>query len=511
MPLWFTLLYSQNAIHKPQVPFTTFSESDRKKACIIVVLIKHSRKRKIRVMKNRNILITLLILLPFFSIGQMALDNSAELINQKGDLLLEQAINFKEHVGITAAIYGSNKVIWTGGAGYRDEAQKETAKGMIHRIASISKPMTAVAVFQLAEQGKLDLDVPIQQYVSEFPKSPKGEITTRQLLAHTSGVRHYKGFWDGFSFKQFSSLTKAMKRFQKRDLGFEPGKGFEYTTYGYVVLGVIIERISGMSYDQYMEKNIWEPAGMKHTSLENKKNKPANKSKLYQIKKDKLKKDWNTNISMKGPGGGVESTAQDLVLFGKALLNNTLISSSSFEQMIIDTKMKKEGNPYAMGWFIYEDKDRGKIIGHAGGQAGTTTQMMIMLEKEVVVSVISNTRGQFGKVINMSFDLMQLATTPDVELAGTKKSISLNNSDLDKFTGKYESNGGTILKIYREDNQLISQFGEYPPLKLYTASSNQIFYRDFNAFFDFKWDGNGETAQVGYTQRGVKSELKKLK
>ncbi|MEL6926531.1 MAG: serine hydrolase domain-containing protein, partial [Bacteroidota bacterium] len=117
--------------------------------------------------------------------AQLADTKKEELIKLRGNEILQEAIRMEEHVGVTGGIYADGKIMWTGGAGYRDLKEKKSADGMIARIASISKPMTAVAIFQLVEQGKLDLDAPIQQYVPEFPSAAAAKITTRYLLAHS--------------------------------------------------------------------------------------------------------------------------------------------------------------------------------------------------------------------------------------------------------------------------------------------------------------------------------------
>ena len=299
----------------------------------------------------------------------------------KGDTLLNDAIHHHEHMGLTAGVYADGQIAWTGGAGYRDQKAKSPANGdMVNRIASISKSMTAVAIMQLVENNKLDLDASLQTYVPDYPKKPEGEITIRQLLTHTAGVPHYKGMLDGFSWKEYKNLNKAMNRFKKRDLKGTPGQIYQYTTYGYVLLGLVIEKCSGMSYENYMKKNIWDVAGMHHTSVEKKKQPVANKASFYKMKeKGKLKKDIKSNLSMKVPGGGIQSTAGDLLKFGQAIIDNKLISKETLEKMFYDPKLKNRGNPYIMGFFLYADDERGRIIGHSGSQVGTSTQMMLSL------------------------------------------------------------------------------------------------------------------------------------
>src|SRR5690606_14760285 len=192
---------------------------------------------------------------------------------------------------------------------------------MLGRIASITKPMTDIAIMQLYEKGMLDLDKPIQTYLKEFPKKAKGDITIRHLLKHTSGISHYSSKWDAMSFTHYPTLVAALDAFKEKELEFEPGTQYVYSSYGYTVLGAIIEKVSQMSYGEYMRKNIWDKAGMLNTSLDENKTYES-KSRLYLKVKSTYIKSPTTDLSIIYPAGGVQSTAKDLLKFGKAVLNH---------------------------------------------------------------------------------------------------------------------------------------------------------------------------------------------
>ena len=442
------------------------------------------------------------------ALGQSLTPENEVLLAAKGDTLLEQGINFGEHVGWTAGVYANGKIIWEGGKGLRDMEEGLPAEGdMIHRIASIAKPMTAIAILQLVEQGKIDLDVPIQTYVPEFPEKPEGTITVRHLLTHSSGINAYKGLLDGFSFKEYPTLMDAMGRFQKRKLVGIPGEVYQYTTYGYVVLGVIIEKVSGMTYDAYMKQHIWEPAGMDHTSPEKHKVVVKNKSGVYRrTKKNKLKKDLNTNLSMKVPGGGLQSTVGDLLRFGEAVIKHKLISKGTMQMMLEDPgiRPKNAGNPYGMGWFLYDKSPERRVIGHSGGQAGTTTQLMILPDKGIVVACISNTRGQdnWGQVMNFTWKMIDYAVEPSKLSTPIFKAVPISAQAMDRMVGAYDFGKGGILELYRKGEQLYSDLNQFKGLKLYPANESLIFYRNSPAHFEFVFDEKGQVAKTIYTQSG---------
>jgi len=161
---------------------------------------------------------------------------------------------------------------------------------------------------------------------------------------------------------------------------------------------LLIEKTSEVSFETYLQKYIFEPAGMKHSSLEKFGEEIDGKSKIYHQKKPgKIKEITTHNLSDRLAGGGVQSTLEDLLKFGQALLNNKLISSESFNEMIIDHKLKKEGNGYGMGWYLYgENKTLGNIVGHNGAQYGCTSFLFLAPEKGLVTAVLSNTSRYEG-------------------------------------------------------------------------------------------------------------------
>jgi len=345
--------------------------------------------------------------------------------SQKANNLLKEYVQLQEVLGVSAGIYKDGKLVWKGGTGHLHlERQKPVNSEMLHRSASITKSMTAVAIMQLYEQNKLRLDVPIQEYLPYFPTKKKGTITVKHLLQNSSGINVYKDRTESRNQKNFATLRDAIDVFKDRDLVHIPGTAFRYTTYGYVVLGAIIESVSGMRYRDYMKKNIWDKAGMSHTDIEIYGKKYANKPGLYtKNAKGEFIKDDDTNLSLKIPGGGVQCTAEDLLKFGQAVLDHKLIKASTLDLMMQDPKLPKSWSAYGMGWFLYSGKDTpsGRIIGHNGSQSGTATQLFIFLDKKAVVSVMANTGRAWIAVSSLANELGQLVI--DAPLQSTVESL----------------------------------------------------------------------------------------
>ncbi|MEL6557165.1 MAG: serine hydrolase domain-containing protein [Bacteroidota bacterium] len=336
-------------------------------------------------------------------------------INAQNQLKPEEGIAGLVKDGIVAGIVGGysidGEVKLIINDGFSDMDQQIPFTGnTITRIASIAKPMTAVAIMQLYEKGLLKLDDPIRKYLKDYPVSQQGEITIRHLLTHTSGVKAYQSTKEMKSKKTYESLSDASAVFENRKLSFVPGTAYQYTTYGYVLLGRVIESVSGLSYNEYMEKNIWTKAAMSDTGVEIFDQTYEGKSALYKHHKGKIQLRDQNNLSNRTPGGGIQSTFYDLIKFGNALLNNELLKRSTFEMMLEDPKIRKEGNGYGFGWFLYGvNPECGNVIGHSGHQNGASTQLMILPEINTVIVVLANTSGTWQQVVNTSVSFFKSA------------------------------------------------------------------------------------------------------
>ena len=337
-----------------------------------------------------------------------------------GEDLLQKHIAHRLSAGITAGYASSDSILWLGYEGYADKKAKKRVDSLTRfRTASIAKPITAVAALQLYEQGKLDLDSPISSYIPDFPIKGGDSITVRHLLQNSSGIGAYEGNEWG-STTEYPTLRDAMRVFESRDLLFKPGTEYFYTSYGYVVLGWVIEQVSGQSYEDYITEHIFTPAGMLHTGVEKFAEPFPELSELYDQKnsdphkarkrKNKLKRIERGNLSNRTPGGGFYSTAQDILKFGQAILNKQLLSEETMNMMWTDSGIKKEGNPYGLGWFLYgENPQYGQVYGHSGGQSGASSQLMILPRENVVIVVLSNTSNVWEHVFGLSVNFFGVA------------------------------------------------------------------------------------------------------
>lgn len=361
-------------------------------------------------MKLKIVIVTLLLLFQYSGFGQ---ESEARFVDGKtADRLLEKAVEKREVTGIAAGLSIDGELRWVNGSGYRHAAQEEAFGAQtLTRIASLVKPMTAIAIMQLYEHGKIDLDVPIQQYLPDFPVKKEGDITIRHLLTHTSGTGSYASEKERNNTVHYETLSDAIAVFKDRKLLSAPGTAYHYTSYGYVVLGLVIERVSGMSYEAYMKQHIWDKAGMSHTGVETAGKEEKGKSLLYRKARNGNPVNLPpTDLSDRVPGGGVYSCVTDMIRFGNAVLNHTLIKESTLGLMLKDPGVKK-GSDYGLGWTLYgNDEKHGSVFGHTGSQSGASAHLLLLPEPKITVVVLSNTSDAMKTVNHIAGALRDMAT-----------------------------------------------------------------------------------------------------
>ncbi len=292
---------------------------------------------------------------------------------------------------VSVAIVKDGKLAWTGAFGFSDLENSVPAKpATMYRLASISKPITATAVMQLVDAGKLDLDVPIQKYCPAYPEK-QWPITARELLGHLAGVRHYKHPEESWSTYHYASVTESLDFFKADPLDFEPGTKFQYSTFGYSILGCAVEGASGMKFMDYLQEKIFRPAGMEHLQVDDTFTIIPNRARGYrQTEKGEVINTYLADTSNKIPGGGMISTTTDLANFAIAMMHTTLVTPATEQKMWTpQTTRDGQSTGYGLGFGIKELKGH-KLIAHSGGQPGTSTNLALLPELNTAVVVMIN-------------------------------------------------------------------------------------------------------------------------
>ena len=343
-------------------------------------------------------------------------------INKKLDQYLTDYYINKDIPSVATGISNDGKLIWFGARGFADiENNVPATEKSVYRIASVSKVITAVAIMQLVEQGKIKLDEDIRKYIPYYP-AKRWKFTVRQLLSHTAGIRNYKSTGEFESKEFFESTKETINYLAKDSLEFEPGTKYLYTTLSYNLLAAIIENVSGIPFPQYLKNNIFLPAEMNSTYPDIQRNiipfrvKGYDRNKYRQIQNAAL-----ADLSIKIPGGGLLSSVEDLLKFSDNLLKGKLITQNSFGLMITPTKLKdgKTVN-YGLGFAIGTDNSGRNFISHSGIGTGFSSLLIIYPQERISSVQLINIRDR--NLGDPAYDIAEIFFGSEIEKP--KKSLA---------------------------------------------------------------------------------------
>ena len=308
---------------------------------------------------------------------------------------------------LQAAVWIGDRLLFEG-VGNRLQVGPIVTPKSLFRLASVSKPITALGVLRLVEKGKLRLDAPLNTYLPELPE-PLKPLTCRQLLTHTSGLRHYENkAASDFATGQQHSCREALKIFASDPLVAAPGQKYHYSTHAFTLLGTVVEAITGRPFFE-TQQELFLSLGLRDLGFENLPRRPeesraGRRAPLYNSKG--VLETMRQNLSWKWPGGGMESTAADLVsLFGK-VMQGKAISPASWEQLQRRQPLPREpaqGDP-SMGLGIFLQNG---TLTHSGSQQGTSSFFLVAPKTRTVAAVLCNTEGR--KVADVCRALEKLA------------------------------------------------------------------------------------------------------
>lgn len=327
----------------------------------------------------------------FCGVAQAASAPSAALAARLADFdgWAAQRMGAERIPGVTVG-FSQGDVEWVKGYGYADLENRVPATARSsYRLASVTKPMTAVAILQLVEQGKVDLDAPVQTYVPYFPVKPF-PVTVRQLLGHLGGIDAYRNSQVEQHFKEHKDTRQSIAVFEQFDLIAEPGTRFRYTSYGYNLLGAVIEGASGESYGGYMRRHVWGPLGMDATVLDDPDAVIAHRVRGYRLAGKELKNSEFVDISSRFSAGGTRSSVPDMLAFGRGVHDGKILSAASVAAMVqpMATRAGRLTH-YGMGWEIFPTGGR-YAIAHSGQQPETVTYLYSFPSRKLTIAVAAN-------------------------------------------------------------------------------------------------------------------------
>ncbi len=295
--------------------------------------------------------------------------------------------------GVSVAVAHGGRIVHAKGYGLANvELKVPATTDTVYRVGSITKQFTAAAIMQVVEQGKMSLDDPIEKFLPDYPIRGR-HITIRHLLNHTSGIKSYTSL--GLEFlavtRQDLRHEDLIALFKDEPDDFQPGEKWLYDNSGYYLLGVILEKVTGDSYGEYVQGQLFTPLGLSSTLYCDVEPIVKNRASGYQVGLDKQLRNADF-ISMKNPfaAGSLCSTVKDLVTWTSALAGGKVVTAASYAQMIAPTKLA-DGTEQAYGFGLMPGRLEGHPqIAHGGGINGFASMLMYFPKDDVTVVVLTN-------------------------------------------------------------------------------------------------------------------------
>lgn len=391
------------------------------------------------------------------------------------DNMIQEAYQ-PDEPGVAVIVVRDGKIIFRKGRGMANlELDVPISPDMVFRLGSITKQFTAFAILMLAEQGKLALDDSISKFLSDYPTHDY-LITVEHLLTHTSGIKSYTAMpeWASLWRKDFT-VQELIDFFKYQPMASAPGKRWAYNNSGYILLGAIIEKISGRSYEQFIRQSIFEPLGMNQSYYDS----PARLIPKRVSGYDKISEDFTNAayLSMTQPyaAGALASTVDDLAIWDSALYTDKLLKLKILQQAHIPYRLANgSSTAYGYGWEISEYAGH-RLIEHGGGINGFRNRTIRMPDDRVFVAVLSNNGGASPGLL--AFKIAALVIGRPYH---DPEPIELKSDVLTLYEGVYENNFSKEICITREDNQLFLQYRDGPRVELIPLSPNEFFFKDMS-------------------------------
>lgn len=362
------------------------------------------------------------------------------------------------------------------------------------RLGSLTKQFTAASILLLEERGKLKVDDPVKKYMPNAPVA-WDKITIFHLLTHTSGIQNFTGFPDYDSTQAIPTTPeKLVERFQDKPLEFEPGTKWNYSNSGYVLLGYLLEKISGQSYAEFLQQNIFMPLGMKDSGYDSNSAIIAHRAMGYAQGKSAPVNAGFVDMSIPFSAGALYSTTEDLLRWEQGLFGGKVLTAASLTKMT--TPFKQD---YAFGLGVSANNGH-KMFAHDGGIQGFNTFLGYFPDDKLVVAVLANLNGPFADQI--ARNLASVAHGEKVVLPVERKEITVSPEILKHYVGTYELTPKFSLAITLEDGQLVSQGTNQPKVPMFAESETRFFLKLVDAQIEFVKNEKGEVTNLVLHQNG---------
>ena len=374
---------------------------------------------------------------------------------------------------------------------------------MVFRIGSITKQFTAIAILQLMEQGKLSLQDDITKFIPDYPTQAY-KITIENLLTHTSGIKSYTDGPELMKFiKDDLKPEELIDKFKNLPMEFAPGTKWNYSNSGFFLLGYIIEKVTGMKYQDYIEQNLFKPAGMTNSLYGSDRKIIKNRAYPYQTDDNNVVNADYMSMLLPYSAGALMSTVEDLYKWNRALLSDKFVKRETLEKAWTEYKLSDgKGTHYGYGWFLSQVQGSPSIE-HGGGINGYLTNGIYLPKEDVFVAVFSNNTAKGPATVSTKMAAIAIGKPY------THTETPVPAEMIDQYPGVYEEESGSQRMITKEGTELFSQRSGGPKIKIKQFAKDKFFFDDYFTILTFNRDASGNITGVDADDRGEITSYKK--
>lgn len=416
---------------------------------------------------------------------------SAQSLESKIDKILSK--QFKSNgTGVSALVAKNGKVIYRKAFGKANlELDIDMTSDNVFQIGSITKQFTAVGILMLLEEGKLTLKDDITKFIPNYPTNGK-KITVHHLLTHTSGIKSYTGMSKfGKAMMLDKSPLKFIDFFKNEPMDFDPGEKYKYNNSGYFLLGYIIEKVSGMSYQKFIKERIFDKIEMNNSYYGSHSEVIKNRASGYSKRSGKFSNAQYISLTLPYAAGSIMSTVDDMLKWQIAITTDVLVKEETIDKAFTNYTLNNGDKiNYGYGWSINEINDV-QTIEHGGAIPGYLSMGVFVPSDNVYVIVFSNCGCK--SPTNTALKIAALAM--DKPMFEKNKAVSLSENQLKKWVGTYQFKNDVVRYITLKNNQLYSKReGNSYASEIYPTSENTFsFEKGFITYRFAKENGKNVT------------------
>jgi CubicO group peptidase (beta-lactamase class C family) len=425
---------------------------------------------------------------------------------------LYSQVNKNSNPGIALLIAKGGKIIYDKGYGYADlEHKVKITPQTKFRIGSITKQFIASGILKLQEEGKLSVTDKLSKYFPDFPRA--GEVSIHQLLTHTSGIHSFTNK-ETFLADVVKPITneKLLDYFKNDEYDFNPGEQYQYDNSGYFLLGLIIEKITGGNYGDYLKKTFFDPIGMKNTGVYSTRIKLTNEALGYEKSGDSYKRALNWNMDWAGGAGSLYSTTEDLYKWNEAVFNNKVLKPESmkaaFTPVVLNNGSMPPGIQYGYGWGLNEYRGVSSI-GHSGGLHGFISQLMRVPKDSLTVVMLTNVMPPQVELDPMK--VAELYLWKDMAKQTSFAQQQADDKELEKYVGRYDLTQGMVMTVSKEKDGLYAQVSGQNKFPIFQSSPGHFFWKVVQATIAFVTDDKGNVTHGHFEQGSFKVDAARMK